>query len=99
MKKIFQKGRLLVVPLLLFCLITAFIFSGYEEMNKVDGFSPYLKFEGQDQDLPAFVEKMKLILSFSDSDHHTPAAGFPEYLPGFFPLLSRPDHSPNSLRC
>jgi hypothetical protein len=99
MKNFFPKGRLLVVPLLSFCLITAFIFSGYEEMNKVDCFSPYLKFEGQDQDLPTFVEKMKLIPSFPDSDHHTPTGGFPEYLPGFFSLLSRPDHSPNSLRC
>jgi hypothetical protein len=99
MKKIFQKGRVLVVPLLLFCLITAFIFSGYEEMNKVDGFSPYLKFEGQDQDLPAFVEKMKLILSFSDSDHHTPAGVFLEQLAVHFFPLSRPDQIPNPLRC
>jgi hypothetical protein len=99
MKKIFLKGRLLAVPLLSFCLITAFIFSGYEEMNEVHCFSPYLKFEGQDQDLPPFVEKIKLIPSFPDSADHTPADVFLEQLAVHFFPLSRPDQIPNPLRC
>jgi len=99
MKKTFRKGRLLAVPLLSFCLLTAFIFSGYEEMNEADCFSPYLKFEGQDQGTPAFVEKIKLNPALLDSDSHIRTRGVLKQLPGLFSPISHPQHIPNPLRC
>ena len=97
MKIIFLKGRLPAAPLLTFCLLTALISSGYLEMSESHGFSPYLKFEGQDRSTPAFVEKIKLNPSLLDSEAHTPAGGV--QLPGFFSALSPPDQIPNPLRC
>jgi len=83
MKKIFLKGRLLAVPLLSFCFLTAFIFSSYEEMRAVDCFSPYLKLN------PALL----------DSDSHIRTRGVLKQLPGLFSPISHPQHIPNPLRC
>jgi len=83
MKKIFLKGRLLAVPLLSFCFLTAFIFSSYEEMRAVDCFSPYLKLN------PALL----------DSDSHIRTRGVLKQLPGLFFPISHPQHIPNPLRC
>jgi len=99
MKKILLKGRLLAVPLLSFCFLTAFIFSSYEEMREVDCFSPYLNLEGQNQSTLAFVEKIKLNPALLDSDSHIRTRGVLKQLPGLFSPISHPQHIPNPLRC